>query len=152
MSTKKKKKTTKKSSVAKVVSVDAGKIAQRLNKKATSNAKKQAKKFYENDGAEILIVAIAKAMNNDAMPEMKNAGDARIWCMMNNAPSVQRDEVCNKATNYRADNAIRRRIISYQQNGIISNNIDIVWAVSNAYAEQNPFSELSEKVFIVRTK
>lgn len=151
MSTKKKK-TTKKKPVAKMVNENVEKISQRLNKKATSNAKKQVKKFYENDGAEILIVAIAKAMNNDAMPSDLNTSDARVWCMTNNASSVQRNEVCNKATNYRADNAIRRRIISYQQNGIISNNVAIVWAVSNKYAEQNPFSELSEKVFIVRTK
>jgi hypothetical protein len=107
-------------------------ILQRLEMKASRNAKNGTKQFFIDEGTKKLVHAVAVATHSDV------------------APSVQRNEVCRKATNYRADLAILARIRSWQANGIISDKIGIMWAVKAPYALQNPFSELSEKVFIVR--
>jgi hypothetical protein len=90
-------------------------------------------------------------MSLPVMPKtIDNAEAMRQWCIANNAPSVQRNIVCRKATNYRADNAIRQRLQSLQNNNIITASVDVVWATNNAIAKREPFSVQSEKVFIVR--
>ena len=130
-------------------------ITKRVSSLAKRNAKARVKQFYTNEGARCLIDAIALAMSSDmpAMPSnLPNAEARRVWCVANNAASVQRDQVCDKVTSYRADNAIRARIGSLQGGEAISGKIAIVWAVNHAIAKADPFSATSEKVFIVRTK
>lgn len=128
-------------------------ITNRVASLAKRNAKARVKQFYTNEGAKRLAEAIVEAMKSPAMPSnLPNAEARRAWCVANNAASVQRDEVCDKVTHYRADNAIRARIGSLQGAEAISGKIAIVWAVNNAMAKADPFSATSEKVFIVRTK
>jgi hypothetical protein len=119
--------------------------------KANTNSKLKVKKFYTDKGTLILLEAITIAMSLPVMPKtIDNAEAMRQWCITNNAPSVQRNLVCRKATNYRADNAIRQRLQSLQNNNIITASVDVVWATNNAIAKREPFSVQAEKVFIVR--
>jgi hypothetical protein len=133
---------------------DAEKVSA-LQKKVVTNSKKnaklQVKKFYTDNGTNILLEAIAIAMTLPVMPsDLANGEEMRQWCITNNAPSVQRNIVCRKATNYRADNAIRMRLQSLQGKNIISKNVDVVWATNNSIAKRDPFSVQAEKVFIVK--
>ena len=133
---------------------DAEKVSA-LQKKVVTNSKKnaklQVKKFYTDNGTNILLEAIAIAMTLPVMPsDLANGEEMRQWCITNNAPSVQRNIVCRKATNYRADNAIRMRLKSLQGKNIITASIDVVWATNNSMALRDPFSVQSEKVFIVK--
>lgn len=133
---------------------DAEKVSA-LQKKVVTNSKKnaklQVKKFYTDNGTNILLEAIAIAMTLPVMPsDLENGEEMRQWCITNNAPSVQRNIVCRKATNYRADNAIRMRLQSLQGKNIISKNVDVVWATNNSIAKREPFSVQAEKVFIVK--
>ena len=133
---------------------DAEKVSA-LQKKVVTNSKKnaklQVKKFYTDNGTNILLEAIAIAMTLPVMPSnLENGEEMRQWCITNNAPSVQRNIVCRKATNYRADNAIRMRLKSLQGKNIITASIDVVWATNNSMALRDPFSVQSEKVFIVK--
>jgi hypothetical protein len=90
-------------------------------------------------------------MTLPTMPKNLASGEEmRQWCIANNAPSVQRNTVCKKATNYRADNAMRQRIKSWQKENIASATLDIVWACNHATALREPFSVQAEKVFIVK--
>lgn len=119
--------------------------------KSQQNSKLKVKKFYTDKGTQLLLEAITIAMSLPVMPKsIDNAEAMRQWCITNNAPSVQRNLVCRKATNYRADNAIRQRLQSLQNNNIITASVDVVWATNNAMAKRDPFSVQSEKVFIVR--
>lgn len=128
-------------------------IAKRVSSVAKRNAKARVKQHYTDEGAVRLVEAIALALSLPAMPSnLPNAEARRAWCVANNAASVQRDEVCRKVTNYRADNALRARIASLQGAEAITSKIAIVWAINNAMAKADPFSVTSEKVFIVRTK
>lgn len=133
---------------------DAEKVSA-LQKKVVTNSKKnaklQVKKFYTDNGTNILLEAIAIAMTLPVMPsDLENGEEMRQWCITNNAPSVQRNIVCRKATNYRADNAIRMRLQSLQGKNIIAKNVDVVWACNNSVAKREPFSVQAEKVFIVK--
>ena len=140
--------------MAKSAKADPKKVSAMTKKVATArsrSAKVRTKQIYDDKGAQVLLSAVAVAMAMPKMPnDIENAEMQRAWCIANNAPSVQRNVVCRKATNYRADNALRARIASLQVNGIIPETITVVWAVNNAMAKANPFSVDSEKVFIVR--
>lgn len=142
------------SEMAKSQKADPKKVSAMTKKVATArsrSAKVRTKQIYDDKGAQVLLSAVAVAMAMPKMPnDIENAEMQRVWCIANNAPSVQRNVVCRKATNYRADNALRARIASLQVNGIIPEMITVVWAVNNAMAKANPFSVDSEKVFIVR--
>ena len=113
----------------------------KLEKVQARNGKRGVKKHYDHK-ALLECVAIAESLG-------KVSAD-RDACRIAKAPSVQRNEVCAKATNYRADNAVRALIISLQKSGVISKDIWYVWSVSHAYAVRNPFTEESEKVFIIK--
>jgi len=119
----------------------------RLAKASKANAKARAKAHYTDDATVTLIIAVACA---PVMPTLPNAETMRRWCALSGAPSVQRNEVTRKATNYRADNAIRARLASLIASDIIPSDTSVVWAVNNAEAMLAPFSEASEKVYIVR--
>jgi hypothetical protein len=71
-------------------------------------------------------------------------------------PFVLRSEVCSKATNYRADNAVRARLISWQKSKLILGDLTVIWAVDARMAQEswleNGVTNECEKVFIVRTK
>ena len=140
--------------MTKTKKADPKKVSAMTNRVATArsrSAKARTKQIYDDKGAKVLLSAVAVAMAMPKMPaDIDNAEMQRAWCIANNAPSVQRDAVCRKATNYRADNALRARIASLQANGIIAETIGVVWAVNNAMAKANPFTPESEKVFIVR--
>ena len=126
-------------------------LEKKLVAKSQRNGKAQVKKFYTDNGTNILLEAIAIAMTLPVMPSnLENGEEMRQWCITNNAPSVQRNIVCRKATNYRADNAIRQRLQSLQNNNIITASVDVVWATNNSIAKREPFSVQAEKVFIVR--
>lgn len=128
-------------------------ITKRVSSVAKRNAKARVKQHYTDAGAVRLVEAVALAMTLPAMPSnLPNAEARRAWCVANNAASVQRDQVCRKATNYRADNAVLARVRSLQNAGAIAGSVAIVWAINNAMAKADPFSATSEKVFIVRTK
>ena len=86
-------------------------LEKKLVAKSQRNGKAQVKKFYTDKGTQILLEAITVAMSLPVMPSnLENGEEMRQWCITNNAPSVQRNIVCRKATNYRADNAIRQRL------------------------------------------
>jgi hypothetical protein len=126
-------------------------LEKKLVAKSQRNGKAQVKKFYTDNGAKILAEAIAVAMTLPTMPKGLASGEEmRQWCIANNAPSVQRNTVCKKATNYRADNAMRQRLQSWQKENIASATLDIVWACNHATALREPFSVQAEKVFIVK--
>ena len=126
-------------------------LQKKVATKSNKNAKLKVKKFYTDNGTNILLEAIIVAMSLPVMPKtIDNAEEMRNWCIANNAPSVQRNIVCRKATNYRADNAIRQRISSLQNNEMITASVSVVWACNNAIAKREPFSVQAEKVFIVR--
>lgn len=128
-----------------------GALQKKLVAKSQRNSKAQVKKFYTDNGTNILLEAIAIAMTLPVMPKgLENGEEMRQWCITNNAPSVQRNIVCRKATNYRADNAMRMRLKSLQKENIASANLDIVWACNHATAKREPFSVQAEKVFIVK--
>ena len=143
------KKMAQKKSKANAEKVSA--LQKKVVAKSQRNAKVKVKKFYTDKGTTILLEAITVAMSLPVMPStIDNAEAMRQWCITNNAPSVQRNLVCRKATNYRADNAIRQRLQSLQNNNIITASVDVVWATNNAIAKREPFSVQAEKVFIVR--
>jgi hypothetical protein len=126
-------------------------LEKKLVAKSQRNSKAQVKKFYTDNGAKIFAEAVAVAMAMDPMPKgLKNGEEMRQWCITNNAPSVQRNMICRKATNYRADNAMRQRLQSWQKENITSAKLDIVWACNHATAMREPFSVQTEKVFIVK--
>ena len=133
---------------------DANKVValeKKLVAKSQRNSKAQVKKFYTDNGAKLFLEAIAIAMTLPTMPKgLKNGEEMRQWCITNNAPSVQRNLICVKATNYRADNAIRQRLQSLQGENVASATLDIVWACNHATAVREPFSVQAEKVFIVK--
>ena len=140
--------------MAKSQKADPKKVSAMTQKVATArsrSAKARTKQLYDDKGTRALRDAVAVAMAMPKMPnDIENAEMQRAWCIENNAPSVQRNAVCRKATQYRADNALRARIETLQKYGIISKTITVVWSVNNAMAKANPFSVDSEKVFIVR--
>ena len=128
-----------------------GALQKKLVANSQRNGKAQVKKFYTDKGADILAEAVAVAMTLPNMPKGLASGEEmRQWCITNNAPSVQRNLVCKKATNYRADNAMRQRLQSWQKKNIASATLDIVWACNHATALREPFSVQAEKVFIVK--
>jgi hypothetical protein len=143
------KKMAQKKSKANAEKVSA--LQKKVVAKSQRNSKAKVKKFYTDKGTTILLEAITISMSLPVMPStIDNAEAMRQWCITNNAPSVQRNIVCRKATNYRADNAIRQRLQSLQNNNIITASVDVVWATNNAIAKREPFSVQAEKVFIVR--
>lgn len=143
---------TKKASGKKVNKKKVSDMQKKLSSVREKNGKLGVKKPYANNGTTVLLEAVSVALQLPVMPKsiVGNNEAMRNWCITNNAPSVQRNEVCTKATNYRADNAIRARIGILQEKGIIPASISYVWATNNAVAVRNPFTTESEKVFIVR--
>lgn len=127
-------------------------MQKKLSSVREKNGKLGVKKNYADKGTTLLLEVVSVAMQLPVMPKniVGNNEAMRNWCIANNVPSVQRNEVCRKATNYRADNAVRARIQNLQEKGIIPASISYVWATNNAVAVRNPFTTESERVFIVR--
>lgn len=116
-------------------------MQKKLQKIQEENSKRGVKQHATSTE---LLRAIAIAELSGKIDQNRDA------CRIADAPSVQRNQVCAKAENYRADNAVRSHILSLQLHGIISKNIWYVWGVSHKYAVTNPFTEESEKVFIIK--
>lgn len=112
-------------------------------------------KEVERDITTALVRAVARATH---FPKMGN-GLSKLsqvkFCEDNAIPFVVRSEVTSKATNFRSDNAVRARLVSWKTNGIIQNGVTVVWASDARTALvdwNNGDTDSHEKVFIVRTK
>lgn len=127
-------------------------MTKRLATKKAKNAKLRTKAHYDDAGAMRLLAACAAAMAVRPIPQGGSAETRRMWCAANAAPTVRRDEVCRKATNYRADNAVRARLASLQAAGVVSASLTVVWGVPHDYAKAHPFTPETETVYLVRTK
>ena len=149
--------TTKKSgaSFMRLVAQTEKKIHELIMKKKNANAKSGVRQFFTDNGTKKLVHAVAVAIHSEVMnPELSKFAQVE-FCQKNGIPSVMRNEVTRKATNYRADNAVRARLISWNENGIIPNGVTVVWASDARVAEtawKNGDTDSHEKVFIVRTK
>jgi hypothetical protein len=142
------------------------KSVEKLSSCNEKNKKKRVKPFATNDGAELLMKAVSIASTKPVLetwtvdangnPVKKSKAQLLKFCLENEVPFVLRSEVCSKATNYRADNAVRARLISWQKSKLILGDITVIWAVDARMAQQswldNGVTDECEKVFIVRTK
>jgi len=143
--------TTRKPKKSKPNATRVASASKRLASARARNGKARAKKHYDDDGALALINAGALALELPKMPATLTTGEQRrAWCRANGAPFVDRRVVCRKATNYRADNAVRARLASLAKIGAVSSSLAVVWNANNADATLAPFTDESERVFIVR--
>jgi len=149
--------TTKKKSgaVMRLIAKTEEKITELLTKKKSTNAKNGVRQFFTDNGTKKLIHAVATALHSPTMAADLSKFAQVEFCEKNDIPFVLRNEVTRKATNYRADNAVRVRLISWNENGIIPNGVTVVWASDSRVAEtawKSGDTRSHEKVFIVRTK
>jgi hypothetical protein len=149
--------TTKKSggAVMRLVTQSEKKIHELIMKKKNANAKSGVRQFVTDNGTKKLVHAVAVAIHSPVMPNGLSKFAQVDFCQKNSIPFVVRNEVASKATNYRADNAVRARLISWNENGIIPNGVTVVWASDARMAEtawKSGDTLSHEKVFIVRTK